>query len=64
MNRQAGFTLTEVMIVTTIVAILFGIGLPSYKYVTTSNRVASEVNALLGDMQFARSEAVREGQTV
>lgn len=64
MNRQAGFTLTEVLIVTTIVAILFGIGLPSYKYVTTSNRVASEVNALLGDMQYARSEAIREGQTV
>ena len=64
MNRQSGFTLTELMIVATIVAILLGIGLPSFKYVTTSNRMSSEVNSLLGDMQYARSEAVREGQTV
>ncbi len=64
MKTQSGFTLTELMIVITIVAILMGIGVPSYKYVTTSNRVSAEVNALLGDMQYARSEAVREGQTV
>ena len=64
MNTQTGFTLTELMVVITIVAILTGIGVPSFKYVTTANRVSSEVNALLGDMQYARSEAIREGQTV
>jgi type IV fimbrial biogenesis protein FimT len=64
MNTQSGFTLTELMVVTTIVAILMGIGVPSFRYVTTANRVSAEVNALLGDMQYARSEAVREGQTV
>lgn len=64
MNRQAGFTLTELMIVITIVAVLMAMGVPSYRYVTTANRASAEVNALLGDMQFARSEAVREGQTV
>ncbi len=64
MNTQSGFTITELMIVTTIVAILLSIGVPSYRYVTTSSRVSSEINGLLGDMQFARSEAVREGQTV
>ena len=47
-----------------IVAILFGIGVPSYRYVTTANRMSSEINGLLGDLQFARSEAIREGQTV
>ena len=64
MNTQTGFTLTELIVVIAIVAILMGIGVPSYKYVTTANRVSSEVNALLGDMQYARSEAIREGQTV
>lgn len=64
MNKQTGFTLTELIVVIAIVAILMGIGVPSYKYVTTTNRVSSEVNALLGDMQYARSEAIREGQTV
>ena len=64
MNRQAGFTVTELMVVITIVAILMAMGLPSYKYVTTANRVSAEVNGLLGDMQYARSEAVREGSTI
>ena len=45
-------------------AILMSIGVPSYRYVTTSNRMATEINSLLGDLQYARSEAVREGQYV
>lgn len=64
MTRQAGFTLTELMVTLTIVAILMGIGVPSYKYVTNSDRVSSEINGLLGDLQFARAEAIREGQPV
>jgi type IV fimbrial biogenesis protein FimT len=61
---KAGYTLVEMMIVITIVAILLALGVPSYRYVTNSNRVSAEVNALLGDLQFARSEAVKEGTTV
>ena len=64
MTREAGFTLTELMVTLTIVAILMGIGVPSYKYVTNSDRVSSEINGLLGDLQFARAEAIREGQQV
>jgi type IV fimbrial biogenesis protein FimT len=64
MRRNSGFNLVELVIVIMIVAILVSIGLPSYKYVTASNRMANEVNQLLGDMQFARSEAVKDGQTV
>lgn len=47
-----------------LVAILISIGMPSYRYVTTNNRMATESDALLGDMQFARAEAIREGQQV
>jgi len=47
-----------------IVAVVMAIGVPSYKYVTNANRLASEVNGLLGDMQFARAEAIKEGRTV
>ncbi len=64
MTREAGFTLTELMVTLTIVAILMGIGVPSYKYVTNSDRVSTEINGLLGDLQFARAEAIREGQPV
>jgi type IV fimbrial biogenesis protein FimT len=63
-NRQRGFTLTELIVVSAIVAILLGIAIPSYKYITNSYRMSAEVNALLGDLQFARSEALKEGNGV
>jgi len=63
-RRTAGFTLTEMVITMAIVAILIVVGTPSFQYVTTSNRATSEVNGLLGDLQFARAEAIKEGQTV
>jgi type IV fimbrial biogenesis protein FimT len=62
--RVSGFTLFELLIVMLIIAIIAAIGVPSFRYISTSNRTATEVNALLGDMQFARSEATKEGQWV
>jgi type IV fimbrial biogenesis protein FimT len=64
LNRLSGFTLVEVLIATTVVAILLVIGIPSFRYVTNSNRIAAEINGLLGDMQFARAEAIKEGLPV
>ena len=61
---SSGFTLVELVVVCTIVGILLAVGVPSYRYVTTANRVASEINGLLGDLQFARAEAIREGQRI
>jgi type IV fimbrial biogenesis protein FimT len=63
-GRPAGFTLTELVFTLTIAAILVSIGVPSFKTVTNTNRIASEINGLLGDMQFARAEAIKEGRTV
>ena len=64
MNKLSGFTLVEMLITVTVAAILLTIGVPSFRYVTNSNRIAAEINGLLGDMQFARSEAVKEGRPV
>ncbi len=64
MKRQNGFTLTELMVVVAIVAILLSVGVPSYRYITTSYRMSSEVNGLLGDLMYARAEAIKEGQGV
>ena len=63
-SGQRGVTLFELVIVMLIIAILAGIGIPTYQYVTTSSRMSAELNALLGDLQYARSEAVRQGQAV
>jgi type IV fimbrial biogenesis protein FimT len=59
-----GYSLVELIVVMTIVGVVIGIAVPSYKYVTNSNRVAAEINLLLGDMQYARSEAVKQGAPV
>jgi type IV fimbrial biogenesis protein FimT len=56
--------MTELLVTMGIAAMLMAIGVPSYRYVTYSNRVSTEINSLLGDMQYARSEAVKEGQAV
>jgi type IV fimbrial biogenesis protein FimT len=61
---MAGLNLMELLIVMLIIAILAGIGVPSFKYVTSSNRIAGEINALLGDMRYARTEAIKEGSWV
>jgi type IV fimbrial biogenesis protein FimT len=63
-HANRGVTMLELVIVMTVAAILMSIAIPSYRYVTNSNRIAAEVNGLLGDMQFARAEAIKEGQTV
>ena len=64
MNRQQGFTTVELLTVMMIVAVLLGIGVPSFKYIGNQNRMSMEVNSLLADLQFARSEALREGKNV
>ena len=59
-----GYTLIELITVITIIGIGIGICVPSYRYITNSNRVSAEINRLLGDMQYARAEAVKEGSFV
>jgi type IV fimbrial biogenesis protein FimT len=65
-HRRAirGITLLELVVTMGIAAILMAIAIPSYRYVTNGNRIAAEINGLLGDLQFARGEAIKEGQTV
>jgi type IV fimbrial biogenesis protein FimT len=61
---MAGVSMMEVLVVMAIAAILMGIGTSSYKSITVSYRMSGEINGLLGDMQYARSEAIKQGQNV
>jgi type IV fimbrial biogenesis protein FimT len=63
-RASRGVTLFETIIAMGIFAILAAIAVPSFQYVTNANRIASEGNGLLGDLQFARAEAIKEGQAV
>lgn len=64
MGRQGGFTITELMVVTVVVAILLSIAIPSYQHISNSYRMSAEINALVGDLMYARAEAIKEGQYV
>jgi len=63
-RRTAGYSLIELMTVISIAAILMTVGVPSYRYVTNSNRVTAEVNSLYMDLELARSTAVEQGTPV
>jgi type IV fimbrial biogenesis protein FimT len=47
-----------------IAGILMTIAIPSYRNFSQANRISGEINGLLGDLQYARAEAIKEGQTV
>ncbi len=61
---ESGVTLIELMVTLLVASILGLVAIPSYQSVIKSNRMASEANNLLGDVEFARSEAIKRGQTV
>ena len=61
---MAGMTLIELLVVLVIMGVLLAWAVPSFNTMIQSNRVASEANGFVGDLQFARAEAVKKGQFV
>jgi type IV fimbrial biogenesis protein FimT len=64
MRKTHGFTLIELLVILAILAILLVIAIPSYQSVTVQDRMAAEINAFSGDLQFARSSAITQGLPV
>ncbi|HEV7356636.1 MAG TPA: GspH/FimT family pseudopilin [Steroidobacteraceae bacterium] len=63
-GRALGFTIIEILMTIAIGATLMSLAIPSFRYITNSNRIASELNGLLGDLQLARAQAIKEGRPV
>lgn len=63
-RSTAGFTLTELIIVISIVAVMVAFATPSLVQVMNANRVATEASGFVADLHYARSEAVRQGVNV
>lgn len=57
--RSAGFTLLEIMLVIALVAILLGLGAPSFAEFMRNSRITGKANDLLAALNLARTEAIK-----
>lgn len=62
--HMRGVTLIELLVVLTVIGVLLAWAAPSFNVMIQRNRVASEINGFVGDLQFARAEAIKRGQPV
>lgn len=60
----SGFTLMELIITILVMAILLGIGVPSYMRFKEDNLLQGAAQALYADIQFARSEAIKRNTDI
>ncbi|MDX1799910.1 MAG: GspH/FimT family pseudopilin [Marinobacter sp.] len=63
-KRHAGFTIIELMVTFSVLAIIATFAVPSFRDVIISNSVASDRDELFVTLNFARSEAVKRGRAV
>ncbi len=59
MKKNSGFTLIELMITISIVAILLTVGVPSLKTFMQGNQLIASTNELISALHVARSEAIK-----
>jgi type IV fimbrial biogenesis protein FimT len=64
LGKHRGFTLLELMIALTILAILTALAVPSFTSLNNRSRLTSQANELLSGIQFARAEAIRANSRV
>jgi len=64
MNGAKGFTLTELVIALAVIAILMGIGAPSMQVAAKNAKMVAVTNELVGALQIARSESVKQSLNV
>lgn len=63
-HRNRGFTLVELMVTLAVGTILVVTTVPAYTSMTERSAVASSVNAFVGELRYARSEALKRSANV
>lgn len=64
MHSHKGFTIIELMIAIAILAIMAAVAVPALQPLILNNRITTTTNTLLGALQFARSEAVKQRRQI
>ncbi len=64
MKNQNGFTLIELMITISIVAIVLTVAIPSFNKTVANNRLTTHLNDFIASANYARSEAVKRGARI
>ena len=63
-KNYRGFTLIELLVTVAVLFVLLLVGVPEYRRMTENNRQVAAINTIVGDLNLARSEAVKQGRTV
>lgn len=63
-SRDNGFTMTELLIVVGIVAVLAALAVPSFQGAIDKYRLKSAADTLRGDLQYARTQSITNNQYV
>ena len=59
-----GFTLIELIVTLAVVAIVTTLALPSFRTTIMNNRLTTQANEFITDLNIARSEAVKQANTI
>lgn len=62
-HAVAGVTLIELMVTIAVLAVVLGIGVPSFRDLILQNRLTSAANELLSGIAATRSEAIKRNAT-
>jgi type IV fimbrial biogenesis protein FimT len=63
-HHIGGFSLVELMLVLAVLLILFGMAAPSMHDLRLNSQRGAQINALLGHLSYARSEALKSGHWI
>ena len=63
-SEQRGFTVIELLVTITIMAILLAVAVPSFRDSSVSSQLRSASNNLIASARFARSEAIKRNASV